>query len=49
MKSDNVYYIQDMVKKHHNLFKDCYPLKNLLYNHYRKVHYGSIIRHSGPF
>ena len=41
-------YLEDLISEHHELFKECYPHRPLLYKHHRMIHYGSVIRNSGP-
>ena len=41
-------YIEELVMEHHSLMKECYPEKKLLYKHHRMIHYGTIIKRSGP-
>lgn len=33
---------------HHSLFKQCYPDNGVTYKQHRMVHYGSLVRRSGP-
>lgn len=40
--------LQELVLQHHELLKICYPERKLLYKHHRMIHYGTILRRSGP-
>jgi hypothetical protein len=44
----HIAHLQDIVLQHHTLYKSCYPDRKMIYKHHRMVHYGTVMRHSGP-